>query len=169
MKTINKLIMCVVASSLLLVNVVSADEADLSSKLYACSQINESQARLSCFDSLNHKNPAVIAVVKKPMTSGKSVVTEQEIADFAKDHVQKTEEELANEIKTIELTISKLSKTVRGQWKIIFENGQKWQQKDTTRITLTEGIRVTLTKGAFGSVFMKKEDSNKRIKVKRLK
>jgi hypothetical protein len=83
--------------------------------------------------------------------------------------VKKTAEEKAKEIDSITLTISQLSKSPYGQWKITFDNGQRWQQKDNHKLSLKTGQRVILTKGAISSVFLQKENSTKRIKVKRLK
>jgi len=158
-----------VATSLLLIKTVSAEESELANKVKTCSQVSENQARLSCYDALSSKKSVAKAVTSKSVTAEKPTMSEQEIDGFAKSHVQKTDEELANEINTITLTISKLSKTVRGQWKLSFENGQKWQQKDSAKLKLKQGIKVILTKGALGSVYLQKENSNKRIKVKRVK
>ena len=39
----------------------------------------------------------------------------------------------------------------------------------TKRLRLKEGDLVVITKGALGAVYLQKENTNKRIKVKRLK
>ena len=49
---------------------------------------------------------------------------------------------------------------------IMVKNGSK---KIRLYLRLKEGIKVTFTKGALGSVYLQKENSNKRIKVKRVK
>jgi len=164
---INKLALVAIVSSLTFAQTVTAETVDLVSKVKACSQISDNKSRLTCFDALSNASRTV--ETSKPIPTVNSSVSEQAIDEFAKSHVQKTEEEEAKEVTTITLTISKLSKTVRDQWKISFVNGQKWQQKDSTRLKLTEGARVILTKGALGAVYLQKENSNKRIKVKRLK
>jgi hypothetical protein len=171
MKNLNKLVLCVLGASLLLVKTVSAEESELLSKIKICSLVSESQARLSCYDALTNINTSSMAIVvpSKTVSTEKPPISAEEVDDFAKSHVQKSEEEQANEINSITLTISKLSKTVRGQWKLSFENGQQWQQKDAAKLRLKEGIKVILTKGALGAVYLQKEHSNKRIKVKRVK
>ncbi len=151
--------LCSVVSCLLLPQAVSAKETSLTEKIQFCSEINKDKKRLSCFDQLSKKQPEVAKVG----------LTTQEVDSFAKEHVKKTEEELAKEINSISLTISKVSKTLRGELKITFSNGQKWQQKDSIRMKLKIGEKVSLHKGAFGSVYLQKESGNKRIKVKRLK
>ncbi|KGJ97494.1 hypothetical protein [Colwellia psychrerythraea] len=164
MKFIKKLTTCVAVSTILLVQPVVAEESELVSKVQTCSKISDSQARLNCFDKLTDSRGVTENIADAP-----SSLTEEQIDDFAKDHVQKSKEDLAKEINSITLVISKLTKSVRGQWKITFENGQRWQQQDASRIKLKQGNRVILTKGALGSVYMQKENTNKRIKVKRLK
>ena len=158
-----KLATCVVVFSCLLTKSVLAKETELAGQVQACGQISDSTARLACFDQLTTKqsstreNPATIQL------------TAQQVDTFAKEHVEKTADEKANEILSISLTIRKLEKDVRGKWKISFDNGQKWQQKDTTKLKLKQGDKVILTKGALSSVFLRKENTNKRMKVKRLK
>lgn len=155
---------CLAVSTISLLQPVAAEENELVNKVQTCSRISESQARLNCFDKLTDSSALTENIATMP-----SSLSEEQIDDFAKDHLKKSEEQRANEINTITLVISELSKSVRGKWKITFENGQKWQQHDASRITLKQGDQVVLTKGALGSVYMQKENSKKRIKVKRLK
>jgi hypothetical protein len=163
MKNRSKLAYHVIVVSLLISQTVLAKETDLADKLQACVQISQDTKRLSCFDQLTNK-PKITMVDSK-----KAQLSAMQVDGFSKEHIKNTSEEEAEEIKSITLTISTLSKTIRGQWKITFENGQKWQQKDTARLKLTQGDTVVITKGMFGVVYMKKLNKNKRIKVKRLK
>lgn len=163
MNNIIKLTSCAVVISILLAQPVLAKDTELAAKVQACSEINENEARLSCFDGLTNKATGVLT------SEAAASLTMQQEDDFAKEHVKKTAEEKANEIQSISVIITKLSKTSHGRWKITFDNGQKWQQKDSTKMKLKQGEEVELAKGAFSSIFLQKEDSNKRIKVKRLK
>jgi len=172
MNYIEKLSYCAFVGCLLLPQTVSAKQADLAEKIKVCSEVSGNKARLSCFDKITAKQGAKVEVSKTTglkATGLKTELSAEQVDLFSKEQVEKTAEEKANEIKSISLTISKLEKTQRKQWKITFENGQKWLQKDTTKLKLKEGENVTLTKGALSSVFLIKENSNKRIKVKRLK
>jgi hypothetical protein len=164
-----KLAYYAVVTSMLISQSVLAQEAELADKVQACSNISENQSRLSCFDALTDKNSLAVELLSQSVAIEKSPLNEQQIDNFSKDHVKKTSDELAKEINSITLSISTLSKTIRGQWNVTFSNGQKWQQKDTTKLSLKQGDVVVLTKGALGSVYMQKENTKKRIKVKRLK
>ena len=163
MVQIKALFFCVLVATLLPVQSVLASEEALTVKVQQCSQITQDQDRLSCFDQLVTKKTRVATVLPKPD------LTAQQLDNFAKEHVEKSAEEKANEITSITLTISKLNKSPYGKWNINFSNGQKWKQKDSARLRLKEGDIVVLTKGILGSFFLQKENTTKRIKVKRLK
>ena len=141
---------------------------DLTAQLDTCSKVVADKARLKCFDQIvfTKELPAVIG---KTQDQQSSTFTATQVDSFSKEQVTKTAEEKAKEIDSIVLTISKLKKVGRGQWKITFSNGQQWLQKDTTKLKLKVDEEVTLSKGALSSVFLQKENTNKRMKVKRLK
>jgi len=142
---------------------VFANKDTLTDKILACSQVSDNKNRLTCFDALTNKDDVLIAVTSEPK------LTKKQIDSFSKGHIKKTNEELAKEINTITLTISELSKNLYGKWNITFGNEQKWQQKDGITLNLKVGQRVVLTKGAFSAIYLQKENTNKRIQVKRLR
>jgi hypothetical protein len=177
---------------------VMASDTRLINNLKTCITIKKEAARLQCFDdvtksalvftdteedtiSRNSKinssksNSSEINKTNTLIASTKLVdnqtkpLTAKQVDDFSKEKVKKTSEQIAAEVNTISLTISKLSKSLRGQWKIFFANGQQWQQKDNTNLRLKVGDEVQLSKGVLGSVFLKKDNTNKRILVTRLK
>lgn len=146
-----------------------ANDTTVLNELVSCSDISENKQRLACFDTLVKKNITEVNSPESINSTVKSVSSAQQVEDFAKEHVKKTDEERAKELTTITLTISSLSKTPYGKWKISFDNGQRWQQKDSTKLKLKVGQRAVLTKGALNAVYLQKENTNKRILVKRLK
>ena len=162
MNKITKLTYFAVVTSLLSQTAI-AEEKSLSDRVQACIKITQDTARLACFDQLISKASA------KKAEAQITGLTAKQVDAFSKEQVKKTAEEKAKEIDSITLTISDLSKSPYGQWKITFENGQRWQQKDNYKLSLKTGQRVILTKGAISSVFLQKENGTKRIKVKRLK
>ena len=163
MQNRRKLAYYVIITSLLISQTALAEGVALGDKVEVCSKISQDTARLVCFDELTQINnsPELVPQIM--------VMTAAQVDDFSKNHVKKTDEEKAKEILSISLTISKLEKTVRGQWTLTFNNGQKWQQKDTAKLRLKQGDLVVITKGSLGAVYLQKENTNKRIKVKRLK
>ena len=120
MKNKTKLAYYAIVTSLLMSQTVWAKEVELDDKVKACGNIVQDAARLVCFDQLTD-----IASSTKIVA-----LTVIQVDEFSKSHIKKTDEEIAKEINSITLTISALSKTVHGQWKLTFKNGQKWLQKD---------------------------------------
>jgi hypothetical protein len=173
-----------------------AYDTSLIHDLKTCAAIKKESVRLQCFDDLTKKadvytyneehtinqgseskinsSESEINKTNTLIASSKLVdnqttpLTAKQIDNFSKEQVKKTSQEIATEVNTISLTISKLSKSLRGQWQIFFANGQQWQQKDNINLRLKVGDKVQLIKGALGSVFLKKQNTNKRIKVRRL-
>ncbi|GAW95032.1 hypothetical protein [Colwellia marinimaniae] len=169
MTAMNLLTCTALISGLVFPLLAQGQTTNLAADIKVCRQISQDQARLTCFDALSQQKLSVSKLASTSVTAGQVALTAEQIDAFAKEQVKKTTEELANEINSISLTISKLTKTPRGKWNIFFENGQKWQQKDTIKFKLKVGQQVILTKGALSAVFLQKENTNTRIKVKRLK
>jgi hypothetical protein len=137
-----------------------------------CSKISKDNQRLVCFDQLAKNNVAhssSVKVVKEPVLQIEEIEAKEakKIDDFSKQHLKKAPKNEGPD--NITATISKLKKLIRGQWVIYFDNGQKWQQKGANEIKLKVGDVVRLKKGSLGAVFLSKEGSHRRIKVKRLK
>jgi hypothetical protein len=169
---------------------VSAFSGDsLKDSLNRCAGINNVINRLACFDELAasiaistvdtkalSKSDSTTSVVKN--TNAQTIddssqakeasVNAQQESDFAKEHLKKTSKAREDEVDHLELTVSKLKKLIRGEWKIYFGNNQIWQQKDTAKIRLKVGDRVIIEKGAMTAFYLKKVDTNNRIRVKRI-
>lgn len=152
---------------------VLADGANtVTEGLFDCVKVSSDEKRLICFDQLARKtlvplsSTKVSNAVKKQQEYVKLEETKK-VDDFSKEALKKSSEEKGPE--SITATVSKLKKMIRGQWIIYFENGQKWQQKDSAKIMLSVGDVVRLKKGSMGSVFLLKEGSNRNVRVKRLK
>lgn len=162
----------------------TASDQALSAQLAKCVQVDSADARLACFDELaksvsstaNNVDKAesievseatVTAVVPPVVTEPVKVTEAEQVDDFAKEHIKKSEQEQG--LESITSVITKLKKLIRGQWQITLENGQKWQQKDTSKITLKVGDTILLKKAMMGAVYLNKEGSHRKIRVKRLK
>jgi hypothetical protein len=146
------------------------NKSELRLKLNHCSSIESDHARLVCFDKLvqpSAKQPVVAATVAVPSIVESKTVEQNKVDNFAKEDLKKTKEEQGPN--SIFATVTKVKKSLKDQWVIYFENGQKWQQTNTARIKLKIGNKVRLEKGALGAVYLYRENSHRSIKVKRLK
>lgn len=154
----------------------ASSQSDLVFGLSKCVKIIKDERRLVCFDEFmqNNVTPSDKSSVK--VKEGKVAVSQvkevkakeaKQIDAFSKQHLKKTKADKG--LDSITATIAKTNQLIRGQWVIYFENGQKWQQKDTGRIKLKAGDSIRLKKGSMGAVYLYKEGSHRNIRVKRLK
>ena len=144
--------------------------SDLLLNLTDCSTILSSDERLACFDKLvtASANESVMATTAVTPSITDKILAEDKLVDnFAKEHIKKTKKEQGPN--SIFATVSKVKKLLRGQWILYFENGQKWQQTDTSKVKFKVGNKVRLSKAALGAIYLYKDGSNRSIKVKRLK
>lgn len=91
------------------------------------------------------------------------------VEEFGSENIESKAEQQAKELNQVIFTIKSLKKTARGQWNIIFNNGQLWKQASSDTIRLVVGNKVEVSKAALGSYKLKKVGSNRSIRVKRLK
>lgn len=152
----------------------------LEDKLKNCLKKTDSSSRLACYDNVVGRidiDDVLITVddtqqhsVKAPTTApiviavASPTVTDQ-ADEFGKEHLTKSAED---EVVSIVFVVAKIKKVLHNQWHITFENGQVWQQSDTSPMRLEVGTSVKLTHGFGSAIYLQKTGSNKRIRVKRL-
>jgi hypothetical protein len=122
------------------------------------------------------KNPSetVIAVPELPQ---KSSVVQPQSAGIIANTVKQQQAAFGKEaskrpaglIKQIKANVVKIQKAPYGELIITLENGQVWRQTDSIRFRLSKKEVVIIERGVLGSFFIGKEDTNKRIRAKRLK
>lgn len=94
-----------------------------------------------------------------------TVKKEQQQQQFGKENIQRPEDL----IKKITAKVVQVQKAPYGELIITLEGGQMWRQTNNARFKLSEGEVITIERGALGSFFIGKEDTNRRIRAKRLK
>ncbi|MBA6294183.1 hypothetical protein H4J58_11440 [Colwellia sp. MB3u-70] len=148
----------------------------LNGSLAQCLKIQDSLARLVCFDDLAEQAVPAVNVIAKmeknaPETKADTSVapTSTKVADFGAEHL--TTYKVAEEDQQLVLTVEKLSKDHYDKWRFTFTNGQQWQQTDNDFLKVEVGDSVLLKKGFMSAVYLKKNhpDSNRTIRVKRFK
>lgn len=143
--------------------------------LIACRAVNESAARLACFDSSSAKFAAAyqandIYVVDKSQvreTRRKLFgLTIPNIDVFRSNESAATAE--ANETKEILSSVKSVGRTADG-WRVTTGEDTVWQQVDQTELGITPkpGMVVVIRKGALGSYKMS-IDKMPAIRVKRI-
>jgi hypothetical protein len=89
----------------------------------------------------------------------------QQQASFGKEAVKRPEDI----IKQLKVKVIKIQKAPYGELIITVENGQIWRQTDGIRFRLSTDEMVIIERGALGSFFIGKENTNQRIRAKRVK
>ncbi len=149
--------------------------------VYACASISEDSARLACFD-------AAVAELRSKEQSGQiQTIDVAQIKEIEKEafgfsmpslpalfNRSSSSAKSAPQAESIE-EISASVKSARiqgvtGRAIVVLENGQTWEQIDTTKLNamnLRKAKEATVRKAALGS-FMMKVDGNKAFRVKRV-
>lgn len=165
---LNKII--VICTTLFAVSISA--HANSLSELNRCATINDSLERLVCYDELAktiNQGKAPLKVVKKTTVEANKplqVVKKSAEDNFGQEHLDKEQQA---PVQNVTLTIASLEKINKRAWLITFTNGQKWKQTDSEALRLKEGLDVQLVRGALGSIYLKKQNANKRIRVRRIK
>ncbi|WP_440875063.1 hypothetical protein [Thalassotalea sp. PLHSN55] len=145
--------------------------SSLSSQLSACVKISDGKERLACFDQAMATTKTVAAIPEKKATPPVNVAAEPaetkpltKAENFGQEHKQ-----VSQGLDQLELTIASIKKNSYGQYRLVSENNQVWQQKDSSHLKLRVGDKVIIKRGALSSFYLKKPESNRSIKVKRIK
>jgi hypothetical protein len=89
----------------------------------------------------------------------------QQQASFGKEGIKHPEDI----IKQLKVKVIKIQKAPYGELIITVENGQVWRQTDGMRFKLSTDEMIIIERGALGSFFIGKENTNRRIRAKRVK
>ncbi|MDN3652393.1 hypothetical protein QWY77_06405 [Thalassotalea ponticola] len=154
-----------------------------------CSNINNNDDRLACYDRVANSlkseptsapsatDPVPEAVAPAPTVTTATAATAaatNAASDTAQGSVQAgfglehkmTEQEQA--VDALTMTISKAKQSLHGEWTLWFENGQQWRTLSNKRIKFKAGQEVVISRGIFNSFTISAVDSNRTTKIKRL-
>lgn len=164
-------------TSLLLLAVQPTVANEFEAQIATCAKISDSLQRLVCYDKVAKRiadKPQDVAI--KPVTkpSAKTSEVKQTKAD---DSSISATELFGNEGKVIKksvdeviFTIKTAKQNLRKKWQFVFENGQKWEQRDSDKFAKYQaGEKVIIKRGLMNAFYLKKLDANRTIRVKRVK
>ncbi len=171
--------------------------SDLALSLKACATKADSLERLVCYDNITQSLDKKEAISNK-ISSAESAAKPVSVAVAAKAPIMASEakakppqlnsptqpetfnaedsfgaerEYVRQEQKNqVTFVIKSVSKTLRGKYKFFFENGQLWEQKDTDKYgKFAAGETVIIKRGVLDAFYLKKPNTNRTIRVKRVK
>jgi hypothetical protein len=178
------LLVSMLSSSAFLAHAETVGEA-----LAKCSETKNSLQRLVCYDraekALNRHSgiqaPMPSAVAISPSTTNASPrtnapVTPRQSAPVARQETRPDSEfGLEHKIVSKDLadafsgTVVSISKTIREQLILTFDNGAVWRQTSDDSIRIRKGQTVTIERGVLGAFYAKIDGVKKRMKVERVK
>lgn len=185
----------IITLSIALFSAMSFASEDISDHLKSCRAEQDSLKRLMCYDALADDLPQAVTkkarvevekvdkIEKAVATSAKQQVATKPLEETvtvksaAKEKAVSAEAIFGNEYKPkpnenrvdeVTFVIKSVKQSARKTWKFVFENGQRWDQKDDSYVKFNVGEKVQIKRGVFNSFYLKKIGSNRTIRVKRV-
>ena len=159
-----------------------ADDGVNIQALKACSFIENDFRRLLCYDNIMagkpiDSMPAEAPANKAGKSQGKGAAAaaaaagnanaankgKKDKSDFGIEHKQRNEEN-GDELVA---KVSSVKEAPYGELIITLENGQRWRQVGTESFRVSKNDTVVISRAMFNSFLMKKQGTNKSIRVKR--
>ncbi|WP_105200361.1 hypothetical protein [Pseudoalteromonas sp. T1lg10] len=161
-----------------------ADDGVNIQALKACSFIENDFRRLLCYDNIMagkpiDSMPANVPANKAGKSQGKGAEASAAAAgnananaankgkkdkgDFGLEHKQRNEEN-GDELVA---KVSSIKEAPYGELIITLDNGQRWRQVGTESFRISKNDTVVISRAMFNSFLLKKQGSNKSIRVKR--
>lgn len=144
---------------------------ELLTQVYACSAIEDAQARLACYDG-------AVGQLRAAEGAGQIVAVdrlraeelEREAFGFSLPSLPRlfSRSESTPELETTHLEIARVSRRPDGYVTVTMTNGQVWSQIDgRAPRTIREGASVTIRRAAFGSFLLAADAGGAAIRVRR--
>jgi len=154
--------------------VLSAQKTISIQTLEACSLIENNSKRLYCYDKTvknrqnsHYSNTQAVSPIRGTISSNAEPIrgTITPINEFGLEHKDVTKGKAAK----IKADVALVKTAHYGELVITLNNNQQWRQIGTDRMRLKKGDTVIISRGALSSFLLKKEGSNRSIRVKRTK
>ena len=164
----------------------SANAETVGEALQKCRNTENSLKRLVCYDRVaksldqyDGANEQVGALKPFPVARPQGAAPSQQAVSptatqsapqsAASEFGLENRKKPTNQLEAVSLTITDISKSLRGKYVVTFSDGSVWQQTDENYVKIVVGQTVTIDRGFLGAFFLGVEGVSKRMKVKRLK
>jgi len=151
-------------------------QTNLKESLVLCKTQSDSLKRLTCYDNVVEalsdnkaklkEKPAKKAEIANA-NNPKPIQPENQLAEkkFGQEEKYRTDE-----VDQVRFVIKSATLSLRKKWKFEFENGQRWEQKDSDKFAkFVAGDEVLIKRGVMNAFYLKKIGSKRNIRVKRIK
>ena len=171
--------------TVLTLTAAAAQADELNDKLVVCRDLTSAVARLDCYDAAVDRSrqkgdpqpeptTAIPAATVEPAAAaasgaGSAGISQEELFGQDSKEVQRTVEEAtgSESIDSLSAQITRLQQSGYDKVLITLDNGQVWQQTDTSSLRLRVGDDVMIERAALGSFMLKKKGNNRTMRVSR--
>jgi hypothetical protein len=140
-------------------------------QLGQCAKIKNALQRLVCFDELaarsNVASDEPVAVSQPPTPPAPpqpKAEAEEATSEFGKEHRQGG----SSQSDRLSIAIKSKSKNARGYWVIETSDGQVWEQTEAGTFLFKDDANYYIERGILSSFYFSHEDTNRRLKVRRI-
>lgn len=133
----------------------------------SCRSIDDATARLACYDRATASGDSPAATVQAaPLPTAET----PDLFGLPPDEVRKRAEYQLGQPTpdVLEARITGLQRLATGKFEVELDNGQRWQQVDTTAIQVKPGENVRIRRGALGSYLLQRTSGGAAARVRRL-
>ena len=179
-----------IASVLNVVNASTEALPETAAQVRVCQAIEKNELRLVCYDDLfaqkdvktvdallpsnTQEKTALVGVVSTNSQAPNNVPAvqakidmEEAKANFGAERLERNQTQ--NPISELSASVISLKEDARGRRTFTLENGQAWKEGESSRLRITEGTQVVIKKGVFSAYYLKRDDSNRTVRVSRVK
>jgi len=175
-----------IASVLNVVNASTEALPETAAQVRVCQAIEKNELRLVCYDDLfAQKDVKTVDALLPSKTALAGVVStnsqapnnvpavqakidmEEAKANFGAERLERNQTQ--NPISELSASVISLKEDARGRRTFTLENGQAWKEGESSRLRITEGTQVVIKKGVFSAYYLKRDDSNRTVRVSRVK
>lgn len=133
-------------------------------ELRLCSTIDDSSARLACYDAYSGRQ----APAQTLPSASSEPTADQALDDLGSETLRRDADEKEEEL-AVRATVTGCKKDAREKYMFFFDNGQVWRQSNDKRVYFRDcEFAVTITKDVFGYK-MQRDGDKGRIRISRVK
>ena len=159
----------VIAANSFMLPYALALDAEESGRLNRCVAIDESAARLQCFDEFARAatqtvqgNTPAGAIATSAVAGAQTGVAN--VKDFGREHWESTRDTP----ESIEAAVVDVHNDAYGSLVLTLDNGQRWKQRGTERFRVDTGERIVIQRGTMSSFFLRKANGTRLVRFTRL-
>lgn len=151
----------------LLLGSAGSAQADILDDLRDCRSVQSDDARLACYDALAAREaPPPAAAERAPAALSREELFGRDTAEVERIVGRATGQ--GEPLEELAAEIVEIAHIGRNRLRFTLDNGQVWEQTQTSTLSLETGDEVEISRGLFGSYLARKAGNNRSMRVTRV-